>query len=82
MTDEFYLQSECIGGYLHDFKLKQQWFECVQEVCERCGEEVYFPIYDGRIDNLTYGDFHMKQWLVPQHPLFYHEYKYSPYESI
>ena len=78
-TDEFWLKSECLGGYLHKFELKQQWAECIQEVCERCGQEEYFQIVDGRIDNLTYIDYHMRQVLVPQHPLFFHEYQYDPY---
>lgn len=72
--DEYYLKSECIGGYLHRFNLKQQWFDCVQEVCEICGQEEYFQIVDGRIDTLNYGDYHMRQWLVPQHPLYQNEY--------
>lgn len=72
--DEYWLKSDCGNGWLHRFKLQQQWPDCVQEVCEICGQEEFFQVFDGRIDTLNYGDLHMRQWLMPQHPLYQREY--------
>lgn len=74
MNDEYWLKSECGNGWLHRFAIQQQWFDCVQEVCEICGQEEFFQIFDGRIDTLNYGDLHMRQWIQPLHPLFIREY--------
>lgn len=72
--NEYWLKSECGNGWLHRFNIKDQGFDYVQEICEICGQDEYFQIYNGRIDTINYGDLHMRQWLVPQHPLYYHEY--------
>lgn len=67
-------KSRCVGSWLHRFSIKNEWIDCVQEVCEICGTSAFFKIVDGKIDNLDYIKHHMRQILVPQHPLFSHEY--------
>lgn len=80
MIDLYWEKSHCRGGYLHRYTITGQWEEMVEETCEICGESKYFPIIDGRTNNTEYLEYHMRQALVPQHELFYHEYKYNPYE--
>lgn len=81
-TDEFWLKSECGNGYLHRFKLQRQWINCVEEVCEICGQAEFFTINEGRIDNMAYIEYHMRQCLPKEHDLFFHEYQYEPSEIL
>lgn len=72
-----FLDSECLNGYLHRFSIQQQYPEGVVEICEICKERRFFKVVDGRVNNVEYLGSHARQALLPQHPLFYHEYKYE-----
>lgn len=74
-NDPFWQNSHCSNGYLHRYNLLRQWDNCVEEVCNICGDQQFFKIVDGRIDNLEYITYHMRQVLPQQHNLFSHEYQ-------
>lgn len=78
--DLFWLKSLCIGTWLHRYIIVRQYGDGIEERCQICGDQQIFKMIDGRADNLEYIDYHMRQVLFPQHPLFHHEYKYHPYE--
>lgn len=70
-------RSQCYGDWLHRFELVEQQFEYVLEVCQICGQEEYFAVVDGRVDNMNYIEYHARQCLPKQSPLFIHEYPNS-----
>lgn len=72
--DSFWGNSECVDAWLHRFQIVGQWPEGVLERCEICGQEEFFPVIDGRIDNNHYLSFHARQALFPQHERFQKEY--------
>lgn len=72
-------KSRCKGSWLHDYVIKNQYENAVQEVCLKCGKSIYFKECAGRINNLEYIKHHMKQILLPQHSLFIHEFPNSKY---
>ena len=67
-------KSRCKGSWLHDFKISGSYDSAIRETCSKCGKSIFVKVCDGRIDNLKYIKFHMKQVLLPQHPLFIHEF--------
>lgn len=69
--------SQCYGDWLHCFNLVESRYEYSLEVCEICGQEEYFQVVDGRVDNMNYIEYHARQCLPKQHPLFRHEYPNS-----
>lgn len=74
MPDSFWGNSQCCDSYLHRFNIVNQYFDGVLERCELCGEEQFFPIVNGELDNIDYLSYHARQALMPQHELFIHEY--------
>lgn len=70
--------SKCKGFYLHRFEIVAEYHypnTAIKERCARCGKEVVFPVDSrGLSDNNNYLKYHMRQALVPQHPLYGHEY--------
>lgn len=66
--------SECIGGWLHRYEIVMEGAGFVKERCLICKDEVVFPVRLGRIDNTEYISYHMREVLMPQHPLYSHEY--------
>ncbi len=69
-----YANSRCKGIWLHRFALRIATDEVAVEQCEICGKRKAFLIKDGRVNNFEYGSYHMRQFLLPQHNLFKHEY--------
>lgn len=69
-----WLKSKCIGTYLHRFKIWKMSNKCVAEICEICREEIFFPVVNGKTDNLDYLDYHLRNALKPSHPYFKAEY--------
>lgn len=67
-------KSRCKGSWLHRFELVEEHPNWAKETCGICGKSVYFKICNGRINNLDYIKYHMRQVLTPQHNLYYHEY--------
>lgn len=72
-------KSKCKGTWLHNYQLvAEYWGEAVKERCTRCGKEVVFKLDPrGLADNTNYLKYHMRQALVPQHPLFAHEFPHA-----
>ncbi len=66
--------SRCKGTYLHKFEIIAQHEQGMLEMCDRCGKEVFFKVIDGKIDNNNYLNYHLRQALPKNHPLFNHEY--------
>jgi hypothetical protein len=69
--DTFLSKSECLNSYLHNYLIVKIWPDCLEEICEICGDRQFF-----KGDNLEYVDYHAKQMIFPQHPLYYHETNY------
>lgn len=67
-------KSFCKGTYLHKYEIIRQYQQGILEMCDRCGKEVFFRVIDGNIDNNNYLNYHMRQVLPKNHPLFPHEY--------
>lgn len=76
MTDLFWGNSQCLDSWLHRFKIIEQFKDGILERCEICGQEEFFKVIDGRIDNVEYLSYHARQALLPFHPLFAHEYEH------
>lgn len=79
-TDFFLGKSRCQNGYLHRYEIFEEFPNAVVEICYICRNKKIFKIVNNRIDNLEYLKHHIRETLTPYHPLFWHEYKYHPYE--
>lgn len=75
--DSLWGNSECQDAWLHRFQIIKPYEVGVLERCEICGQEEFFPVVDGRVDNAEYLSYHARQALMKQHELFNHEYKYE-----
>lgn len=74
MTDSFWGKSNCRNGWLHRFNIAEAHLEGVLERCEICGEEVFFPVIEGKTDNVEYLSYHARNALMKEHELFSREY--------
>lgn len=70
MADPFWQNSMCKNSYLHRFNIVEQYEEGVLEVCEICFKRKFFKVLDGKVDNVEYMSFHLKQSLPAHHPLY------------
>lgn len=73
-------ESKCIEGWLHAYRITEQEEDCVFETCRRCGKRQHFVVMDGIVENTNYLNHHIQQALVPEHPLFYHEWWFETEE--
>ena len=73
-NEEMFGKSECIDTWLHRFELVGAYEQGVLERCSICSQEEFFPVSEGRIDNVEYLSYHARQALPKQHPYFNHEY--------
>lgn len=78
MTNEFFRESLCQNQYLHRFKIVDEFPEGVLEVCEICGKDKFFKIYEGKLNNYEYMSYHIREALPPIHPYYFHEWSYNP----
>lgn len=67
-------KSKCVGLWLHRFEIIEQWDNAVVEMCGICLKKKVFRIVNGRTNNLEYLSYHLRSALIPQHPLWKHEY--------
>lgn len=74
-ADLFLRNSICLNGYLHRYGIQHEWPDCVEEICDICGDRQFFRIVDGKIDTNEYISYHARQALPPFHPLYIHEYR-------
>lgn len=68
--------SKCKGIWLHKFDIVAEYgSQAVKERCARCGKEIVIKLDSrGLANNNEYLKYHMRQALVPQHPIYAHEY--------
>lgn len=66
--------SKCRGTWLHKYYVISNTEEQVFERCLRCGKKLVFKLYNGVPKATLYAENHMREFLVPQHRLFKHEY--------
>lgn len=72
MLDNRYLRSRCKkGGWLHKFKVVDNFRGGLVERCERCGEKKFFPKDS---PNIYYLQYHVREILKASDPLFKREY--------
>jgi len=81
VTNNFLRNSECKGKWLHHFEIQEEHEAGVMEVCRVCKLRKFFKLVDGLADNQEYMNWHIKSALPKEHPLFYHEYLYDPYNN-
>lgn len=74
MNDLEWLDSKCIGTSLHRYEIWKVAPTCVVEVCAICKNEIYFNLIDGKVDNLDYLNYHLRQALPKWHPYYEAEY--------
>ena len=74
MSEYNWNNSKCVNGWLHRFKIIDQHWEGVTEVCEICGKKKFFEVVNGRTDNNVYIAYHNRQCLNPLHNLFKREF--------
>lgn len=76
-------KSKCKGIWLHKFDIVEEHHipnKAVKERCARCGKDIIHVLdQNENADNNEYIKYHMREALVPQHPLFNHEFPYSQY---
>lgn len=66
-----YLSSECLGGYLHRYKILESLRGGLVERCELCGDKQFFP-HDTPAHK--YLEYHVRQALQVNDPRFLREY--------
>lgn len=73
--------SRCKGIWLHRYEIVAEYHfppDAVKERCARCGKEIVHKIDPkGNANNFEYLKNHAREALVPQHPLFAHEYAHA-----
>ena len=79
IKNSFLRNSQCKGKWLHRFKIAEEYPTGIMEECEVCKMRKFFKLVDGKADNMSYMDWHIRSALPPNHPFYYHEY---PQEEI
>lgn len=77
-----WMNSECAGPWLHRFRIRRQWRDCVEEYCEICKMQLFTKVRNGRIDNYEYLSYRLRSSLQPHHPRFRKEYPSLTYASL
>jgi hypothetical protein len=78
MKHDFWQNSECLNQYLHRFSIQEEYDDGVLEACEICGITKFFRIIEGKVDNVEYMSYHLRQALPPEHEYYDHEHFYDP----
>ena len=80
---QFFQNSQCLGSYLHRFKIVKEWGEQVLEVCDICHKSQFFKVVDGQLDKDNYMSYHVREALgnIPIPNYIFHEYKYQPLQE-
>lgn len=66
--------SKCRGTYLHKFITIKDNGEFVFERCVRCGKRNIVKVVKGQVDVVRYSKKHVREFLIPQHRLWGHEF--------
>lgn len=67
-------KSECKDGYLHQYQIITQDSNAVVEMCKLCKDMQVFKIVNGKVDNINYLKYHLRNALPPFHRLFKREF--------
>lgn len=67
--------SKCKGIGLHKFASLKDGGDAVLERCMKCGEKNVVKVVKGQVDVVRYSQRHMREFLIPQHRLFLHEFQ-------
>lgn len=67
--------SKCKGYFLHKFATLKDNGEAVMERCVKCGKKNVVKVVKGQVDIVGYSRKHMREFIIPQHRLFAHEFK-------
>lgn len=67
-------KSKCRGSYLHKFITLQSHPDAVLERCVKCGKKHIIKLVKGEPNIIEYSRWHMREFLIPQHSLFNHEF--------
>lgn len=73
--NSYWQKSQCLNGYLHDFKLYRQFPACSEEICEKCHKRKFFRVANGRVKNTEYLAWHLRDALQKYHNIYEREYK-------
>jgi hypothetical protein len=66
-----YQNSKCVGAYLHDFKIIQDFTHGAKEVCQKCKKQM---IFTHKTPNRVYVSYHIRETLQKSNSIFAHEY--------
>lgn len=66
--------SKCKGTYLHKFVTLKDNGNDVLERCVKCGKKNVIKVSQGQVDIIRYSKLHMREFLIPQHRIFAHEF--------
>lgn len=66
--------SRCRGAWLHKYATVNAKEDAVLERCLRCGKKHAFKLQNGVPKAEHYAQHHLREFLIPQHRLFAHEY--------
>lgn len=64
-------KSRCKGPYLHKFINVSGTQDAVLERCTKCGVKHVIKLVKGEPNTVEYARYHMREFLIPQHRLFY-----------
>ena len=71
-----FLKSRCNKGYgLHKFTNLSGTQDAVYERCVKCGAKHIIKLVNGQPNIVDYARYHAREFLIPQHRLFAHEFQ-------
>jgi hypothetical protein len=70
-----FLKSKCKGTYLHKFANINAKENAVLERCVKCGKRHVIRLVKGEPHIVDYARYHQREFLIPQHRLFLHEFQ-------
>jgi len=73
--DMNFYASKCRGSWLHKFSTISSTQDAVLERCVRCGKKHVIKLVKGEPNIIEYARWHQKEFLIPQHRLWGHEFQ-------
>lgn len=68
-------KSKCKGSYLHKFVAIFATSDATLERCVKCGIRHVIKLVNKEPNIVDYARYHQREFLIPQHRLFLHEYQ-------
>lgn len=75
MSNPLFEKSECLNGYLHRYKIENEWEEGTEEICEICKDQQFYKVINGQIDNNDYLEYHYREVIQPNDRRYEFEYE-------